>query len=179
MSKKNSVKKTRAIKNLEEYSQKTSEGAALFNEKQYSKALPIFLELAEYNAKNYKVYETLALIYLKLNEVEKADEALKTAMSLYSEKNNVKFSIKTPEETIAQWEKVEKLEEIYTSRLSEKTKTKKAKDNEEAGSQENDKDENYSLHRLPVMIGMQYMVKGEYKKAEELLMSHKKKFFVK
>ncbi|MDH4200764.1 MAG: hypothetical protein OEV66_10335 [Spirochaetia bacterium] len=152
------------IQNFEEYAAKARTAAELFNQKRYSEALTCFLDMARYHSKNYKVFETIGLIYLKLNNLAKADLALRKAKSLYSGKSKTKLSIKTFEEIIAGLEPLEKIESVYGERIS---------GSDFASEQIQDE----SIHRLPVKMGLHYMAAGDFKKAEELLLQHKKKFF--
>jgi tetratricopeptide (TPR) repeat protein len=152
------------IKNLDEYTEKTLRGAELFNENKYPEALEIFLQLADYNKKNFKVYETLAMIYLKLNDFSSAHDAYKKARELFAEQSSVKMELKTFDEAVNELESVDKLEALY-----DETAKKETEDN--AGER------NPEIHKLPVMISLHYMSKGDYKKAEDLLVGHKEKFF--
>lgn len=155
----------RIIKDFNEYSEKTRIGAEYFNNKQYDNALQIFLELADYNEKNYKVYETLALIYIKLKNIDAADEAFKKALSLYSERSQVKIQLQSFEETVARLDNIEKLHAMYQDESTNYPEGAEIENPEK------------TIHRLPIMIGMQYMAKGEFKKAEEFLITHREKYF--
>jgi len=153
----------RKIKNFDEYSQKTQTGAELFNQKKYEDAYSVFLELSEYNTDNYKVFETLALICIKLNKIDEAEKAFKKAADLFSKKSKVELKLKSFEEVITELESIDELEIQYQEKMKNHTP-----DSENS---------NNSFHHLPVMMGMHYMAQGNYKKAENLLVKHRKKFF--
>ena len=142
-------------------------GARLFNEQKYEEACGIFQELADYNATNYKVYETLALIYLKLENVTAAEEAYKKAVELYSKESRAPLKLQSFEEAVSQLESIEKLQELYESAT------------ENAPTAGDDVESDEAIHRLPVMMGMKYMAAGEFKKAEELLVKHRDAYFQK
>ncbi|MDH4263716.1 MAG: hypothetical protein OEV78_11785 [Spirochaetia bacterium] len=156
------------IKNFNEYSEKTQKGAELFNNKKYEDALDVFLELSEYNTTNYKVFETLALIYIKLNNINAADEAYKKALELFSLQSGVTIKSKSFDEVVAGLETMDNLKLMYEKECenSNHTETKSEGQNEDI-----------TVHRLPLMIGMRYMAEGDFKKAEELLVQHRNKYF--
>lgn len=154
------------IKDFNEYSDKTHVGVELFNNKKYKDALKVFLELSQYNTSNYKVFETLALIYIKLNNIAKAEQSYKKALELFSQKTGGRFKIQSFEEAVSQLETIDELKTMYEKECE--------KNNDQ---QENPEKSDNTLHRLPLMMGMRYMAQGEFKKAEELLIQHRNKYF--
>ena len=148
------------IETFEEYEKYTISAAELFNKKDYEKALEQFLQMSEYNYDNFKVHETISVIYLKLNRVEEAQKEYNIAIELMKKKNIDISSPRPFAEIIEEFEDIETLEEKYEVIIaSEEHKEKKNT-------------------RLPIQIGMQYMAQGEYEKAVEFLNAHKEKYFV-
>ena len=147
----------RKIKNLKEYTEKTNLGAELYNNRKFEEALIIFLELSEYNTDNYKIYETLALIYIKLNNLEEAEKAYTKARKVFSRKHKTNFELQTFDEIVSRLETLDKLKAMYESENDEIKSGNKS-------------------HQLPIKVGMQYMARGDYKQAEEFLLAHRKKY---
>jgi len=148
------------IETFEEYEEYTISAAELFNKKEYEKSLEQFLQMSEYNFDNFKVHETISVIYLKLDRVEDAQKEYNIAIELMKKKN---INVATPRpfaEIIDEFEDMETLEGKYKSITTDE-------------SSENKKDT-----RLPIQIGMRYMAEGEYDKAVEFLNTHKEKYFV-
>lgn len=149
------------IESFQEYENATAEGARFFNTGDYEKALGFFLGMAEYNSDNYKVYETLATIYLKLGDFDEATSQLERAYAASGKDKDEEFTMKVRnfEEVLSDLDKVEVLEKEYKESM---------KDSQE--------DSDPPSVRLPVQMSMHYMASGDYKKAEELLTRHLKSY---
>ena len=157
MSKSGDKTDKKEIKSFQDYETATAEGAKLFNAGDYQKALGYFLGMAEYNPDNYKVYETLATIYLKLGDFDEATLQLERAYALLGKEKGQDSVVKMRsfDEALSSLEKIETLEKEYQ------------------GTAKNSQDDLASSSvRLPIQMSMHYMASGDYKKAEELLTRH-------
>jgi len=147
------------IKNYEEYEQITYAAAELFNKGDYKNALKEFLVLAGYNNENYKVHETLSIIYLKLNDLTNAQKEYDIVHSLLRKKNKSLFEKKSFEEVISSLSDISTLEAQYQKELESKSGKKST--------------------ALPIQISMHHIHSGNYHEAEKVLTGHKKEFFEK
>lgn len=146
-----SREKNKNISTFEEYKDLTIEAVGDFNEKDYNKALPKFEELVKVNNKNTKLHELLAYLYLKKGDVESAEREFQALIELEREKNPDIWKPKSFEELVSEAGDLAEMEEKYNS-LFEK----------------NDFDPFESLE-IPAKLSLLYMNRGEYEKAEEVL----------
>jgi len=149
------------IRNFEQYREATLQALDTMKKQDYEKALGQFLEMAEYNRDNYKVREMLVLVYLKLDRLEDAEREYKNALTLMNKnrKEGDRLKIRTFEEMVETLGDFDQLEQEYRNNI------KQFKQGESGlrGS------------CLPVQLSMHYSAWGDYKKAEELLLEHRKK----
>jgi len=153
------IKTMSKIKNYEEYEQKTYAAAELFNKGDYKNALKEFLILAAYNNENYKVHETLSIIYLKLNDLTNAQKEYDIVHSLLRKKNKSLLEKKSFEEVISSLSDISTLEGQYQKELESNSGKKST--------------------ALPIQISMHHINRGNYHEAEKVLTRHKKEFFEK
>lgn len=144
------------IANLDEYQEITLSAVDEFNRSDYEGALTKFLDMAAYNQGNWKIHETLSIIYLKMGRIDEAEREFQTALELANQQKKVSLKLPTFDSIVANMEKIEILEQRYYS-------------------QENGAEEAISGSALPIQLGISYMAKGEYQKAEKLLLDHKNK----
>ncbi|MES0489191.1 MAG: hypothetical protein ABUK01_04315 [Leptospirales bacterium] len=150
------------IQTFEEYEKQTISAAEFFNKKEYNKALEQFLLLSEYNYDNFKVHETISVIYLKLDRVEEAQKEYDIVIELMKKQNINLSETRSFAEIINEFEDIETLQGKY----------------EDLTANEESKETEKKSTRLPIQIGMQFMAQGEYEKAIEFLNAHKEKYFV-
>lgn len=144
------------ISNFDQYKQLTIEAADLYNKEDYRGALPKFLELAKVNKDNYKIHETLSYIYLKLNRVDHAEREYQIAVKLAARQNGVVRSPMTFEDLVRQAGDFQKTRLEYENLMAQPP-TKDGLINSKA-----------AIH-----LGIHYMSRGDYKKAEEVLTEFK------
>ncbi|MDH5657627.1 MAG: hypothetical protein OEZ34_17055 [Spirochaetia bacterium] len=147
------------ITNYEDYKEQTLKGVRFYNQKDYPNALNHFLNAETFNPKNIKLQQTIAFTYLKLNDLESADQKFKLAIDLTKEKDP-DFSMPANFE-----EMVENLEEYDVVVDKYKTVMKKSKTKEDM-----------SDPRIPVNLGIHLMSEGKYKTAHKVLEEYKKKY---
>jgi len=148
------------INSFEEYRDLTYEAVEDYNNKDYDNALGKFLSLAETNPKNPKVREVLILVYLKLKMYEKAQDEYEVYITLLGETMpEVELpKRKTFGEVVEEAGDQAKLEKDYKKAM------KKSK-NFDA----------YQSCDTASKLGIVYMARGEYRKAEEMLLDLKTK----
>jgi len=148
------------ITSFEEYRDTTYEAVEDYNNKEYDKALEKFLCLSEANPKNPKVREVLILVYLKLKMYDKAQEEYGIYIELLGE---TMPNVQLPErKTFA--EVVESAGDKDTLEKDYKKVMKKTK--------------NLDVHHscdTASRLGIIYMARGEYRKAEDILLDIKTK----
>jgi tetratricopeptide (TPR) repeat protein len=148
------------ITSFEEYRDLTYEAVEDYNNKEYDKALEKFSSLAETNPKNPKVREVLILVCLKLKMYERAQEEYKVYIQLLGESMpELKMpERKTFEEVVESAGDQSKLEKDYKSAMKKK--------------------KNFDVYNscdTASKLGVVYMARGEYRKAEEILLDLKTK----
>ena len=147
------------IKTREEYKEHTLKGVTLYNKKDYRNAIDYFLKAEKFNPRNIKLQQTIAFTYLKLNDINKADEKFRHAIELTKEKDP-DFSMPVNFE-----EMVENLEDY--SVVVDKYKTVMKNSNSK---------QDMSDPRVPVNLGIHLMSEGKYKTAYKVLEEYKKKY---
>ena len=147
------------IQNFDKYKSVTDEAANLYNSGDYRNALRGFQELVKVNPRNRKLHETLAYIYLKLNDLKNAEREFQIVMQLAASGEGAAMPIRSFEQIIKDIGEPAKIEAEY-----KKVMTTGVSANEMVRS------------RAPIQLGMLYMARGQYKKAEEILIGFKNKF---
>jgi DNA-binding SARP family transcriptional activator len=148
------------IKSFEEYRDLTLKAVEDYNNKDYLAALEKFVCLAETNPSNPKVHEVLILVYLKLGRYADAENEYTVYQKLLAE-SMPEFKLpprKTFEEIVSSAGNQLKLEKEH------KKEMKKTKNFDAYHSTD-------TVSRLSLV----YMSKGEYHKAEEILLGVKEK----
>ncbi len=154
--------KTKEIDNFDQYRAFTFDAVEQFNRSDYEGALAKFQEMAAYNPENRKIHETLSIIYLKLERLDDAQREFNTALELANRSTAVPLKLPTFETFVASLEDIEVLEKRYFQSEASETKTS-APEKAETSS------------RLPIHLGISYMARGDYQKAEKLLLDYKEK----
>jgi Tfp pilus assembly protein PilF len=151
------------LNNFDEYKVIAEEAADLYNKGDNPKALEKFKILEKHNPENFKIHETLSYIYLNLNDVPNAEREYKIALDLAG-KQNENFARPLTFEAL--------VKSVGDPVVVEKEFIRVMK---EAPSEE----VNLNQHtRTAIQLGVLYMAKGDYKKAEQLLTAFKKKYEV-
>ena len=159
MSKNKSENTKIEIKNFEEYEKATREGAELFNAGKYEEALGVFLAMVAYHPNNYKIYETLATIYLKTGDADEAARRLEQAYAILGKEKEIVIQMRDLKEVVAELDDLETLEKEYHASIENPQKS-----------------DDPAPVRLPIQMGLHYMATGDYKKAEELLTQHLERY---
>ena len=148
------------INTFDDYREITFEAVEDYNRQDYDLALAKFLDLAETNPGNPKVHEILVLIYLKLDMLEQAQEAFERYHALLAESVP---HLKLPARRTFQ-------------DLCREAGDQKELERECAGiMQENGAFDMFRGTDTVSRLGIVYMAQGDYRKAEELLLSYKEK----
>ncbi|OHD54061.1 MAG: hypothetical protein A2Y33_10105 [Spirochaetes bacterium GWF1_51_8] len=154
------AKKTKKIKSQEDYKDITVEAVEQFNKKDFKAALDKFLEMEQSNPENPKVHEILVYIYLNLQDPVNAEKQYKLYINLLK-KENPSFKLpatRTFDELVDEAGDLAELENRYNELMSQESIPNLYHDLDVAA-------------KLSVL----YMSKGEFKKAEEVLLCFKKK----
>lgn len=146
------------IQSYEQYEKMAREAAALYNAKQYDKALVSFQLLAKHNYENFKLHETLANIYLKLNDYTAAEKEFRIALELAKKETAAPFEFRSFEQVVAELPKKAVLEEQYNVLLKEK-----------------DTQTLVSQTRSVIQLAILYMDEQKYDEAERVLSGFKKR----
>lgn len=145
------------IKSQADYEKMVVQASADYNRKDYEKALIGFLELEKSNFKNAKVHEVLCYLYLKLGKIPEAEKQFDLYESLLSGGKSTKARLKTFEETVAEAGDLSEREKEY-----EKLLVKTGSDND--------------LFGTAMQLSILYMSKGQFAKAEALMIDLKRRF---
>jgi tetratricopeptide (TPR) repeat protein len=154
------AKKTKSIKSPSDYKDVTLEAVADFNKKDFKKALDKFLEMERSNFENPKVHEILVYIYVNLRDLENAQAQYEIYIDL-TKKQDPSFIIpqlKNFDELVTDAGNAEELENRYREIM--------------------EKDSDLDLHTdldIAAKLSVIYMSRGEYKKAEDILLNFKNK----
>ncbi|MCX7883096.1 MAG: hypothetical protein N2314_07740 [Brevinematales bacterium] len=149
-----------AIRSFEEYRDITYEAVELYHKKKYKQALKKFLALAETNPTNLKVHEMLTYVYLQLGEFEKADEEYQRYLELLFAQYPDMRKPRTFEEIVQDAGDYEEAKRSYENLLSSPT--------------------TYDLFEgmaIASRLAIHQMARGEYEKAEEVLLAYQKIFY--
>ncbi len=150
------------IADYEQYKKTAEEAAQLYNKKDYRGALARFQLLSEYNPDNFKVHETLSYIYLYLKDVSNAEREYRIALDL-ARKQGQLFSGEpvTFDSLVEKAGSIQVVEQEFKQLMTQKP---------EKGILLNS--------RTAIHLGILYMSRGEYKKAEQALTAFRDKFQV-
>lgn len=151
---------SKRIENQDQYKEMTYEAVENFNKDQFQEALQKFQTMAEANPTNAKVHEVLCFIYLKLEDIEKAEEEFKICCDLMEKQHPglVLKKDKTFEQQVREAGDPKTLQKDYDKIITSKEKVDLFHDME-------------TVAKLSVV----YMASGKFKKAEKLLLEFKEK----
>jgi len=148
------------ITSFEQYRDTTYEAVEDYNSKDYRKALEKFLDLAETNPSNPKVHEILILTYLKLDMFDKAQQEYEVYCRLVGEL--------MPEMRIPPRKTFDEVAREAGNQL------KLEKEHKKIMKKTGDFDV-YKSSDTVSRLSIVYMAKGEYRKAEDILLGLKSK----
>lgn len=152
------------ISGFEDYRKVSEEGAALYNKGDYKAALTRFKALAEANFNNFKVHETLAYIYLKLNDPVSAEKEYRIAIEIAKKEN-----IAVPRERT--------FDEVVRDIKMDAGDTKKLVADYQRIMKEAVSPEEAKKHvGTAISLGILYMAKGQYSEAEKILNNYKNRY---
>ncbi|NPV38178.1 MAG: hypothetical protein HPY78_02760 [Brevinematales bacterium] len=149
-----------AIRTFEEYRDITYEAVELYHKKKYKQALKKFLALAETNPTNLKVHEMLTYVYLQLGEYEKADEEYQIYLKLLFEQYPEMRRPRTFEEIVQDAGEYEEAKKSYENMIAHPM--------------------NYDMFEgmaIASRLSIHHMARGEYEKAEEVLLAYQQIFY--
>ncbi|MDR2734842.1 MAG: hypothetical protein LBC99_09450 [Spirochaetota bacterium] len=148
------------ITSFEQYRDITYEAVEDYNNKEYHQALGKFLDLAETNPSNPKVHEILILTYLKLEMYDKAQQEYEIYHRLVGEL--------MPEMRIPPRKTFDEVAREAGNQLKLEKEHKKV-------MKKNGKFDVYHSTDTVSRLSIVYMAKGEYRKAEDILLGLKTK----
>ncbi len=135
------------------------EAADLFNKRDYPAALTIFRKLVVKNPDNFKLHETMAYAYLHMKDLGNAEKEYSIALKLAIKENPAIRPPRTFQDLVNDAGDQKQLEKEYVQIMS---------------AQPSREVLNGSL--TAVNLGIVYMARGEYRKAEELLTRYRDRF---
>lgn len=146
----------------EKYKKIVLEAVNDYNNRNYKDALVKFKKMSEINYQNIKIHEILAYIYVKQNDIEKAEEELNLIKSILNKGSSFdNFSeIENKNDLNFDGNEFLKLEKEYDEILKQTELKNFSKDLE-----------------IITTLSNLYMSIKEYKKAEDILENYKKRFF--
>lgn len=148
------------ISTFEEYRDITYEAVKLYHKKKYKQALKKFLALEETNYTNLKVHEMLTYVYLQLGEFEKADEQYHIYLDLLSQQYPDIKKPRTFEEIVESAGNYEEACQCYERLVNCP-----------------DSYDMFEGMAIVSRLAILSMAKGEYKKAEEVLLVYQSIFY--
>ncbi len=146
------------ISNPGDYRVAVQEAARVFNRGDFKKALTLFQGLAKLNSKNAKIHETLSRIHLKLNDVSGAEKEFRIAMELYRNHKGYSLELKSFDEIVRDIDNFQTIQRDFEEIMARPVIEEKV-----------------SASRTAVHLGIHYMSRGEYDKAEEMLTRFKER----
>ncbi|OHD58625.1 MAG: hypothetical protein A2014_04150 [Spirochaetes bacterium GWF1_49_6] len=154
------AKKTKKIKSQTDYKDLTIDAVSDFNKKDFQAALTKFLEMEQSNFDNPKVHEILVYIYVNLKDLENAQKQYEIYIDL-TKQQDPSFNVpklKNFSELVTDAGDAEELERRYREIM------------------EKDSDPDfYADLDIAAKLSVIYMSRGEYKRAEEVLLKFKNK----
>ncbi|NPV00165.1 MAG: hypothetical protein HPY53_02170 [Brevinematales bacterium] len=154
------AKKTKKIKSQTDYKDLTIDAVSDFNKKDFQAALIKFLEMEQSNFDNPKVHEILVYIYVNLKDLQNAQKQYEIYIDL-TKQQDPSFNIpklKDFNELVNDAGDADELERRY----------------HEIMDKDSDPDFFNDLD-IAAKLSVIYMSRGEYKKAEEVLLKFKNK----
>lgn len=149
------------LNNLSDYREVAIEAAELYNRGDNASALEKFKILANHNPGNFKVHETLSYIYLNLEDVQNAEREYRIALDIARKENDNFVEPMTFDDLIKKVGDPREVEQEFIRLMKE-----------EPSNQVNE------YTRTAIHLGILYMSRGDYKKAEQILTAFKKKYEV-
>lgn len=145
------------IKTVHEYRDTTMEAVDSYNNQNYEAALEQLIAMEEANPKNPKIHELLVYTYLKLSELAKAEKEYQLYYQLiHSENPNVR-PLPNFDEIVERAGDLESAEAEYDKLM-----------------QEGPVSDPVVSSRVPFQLAVLHMSRGDYGKAEEVLVNFQK-----
>ncbi len=151
--------KADTLLDVDSYKDLTLQAVDDYNRRDYETALKKFLKMEKANYTNPKIHEILSYIYLKLGDIENAQVQYAICRDLMREEVPNLMEDRSFEDLVDEAGELKTVEKDFKKIMKKKKGLDPIKDFE-----------------IPSKLSIIYMSKGEYTKAEEILLDFKKKY---